>query len=151
MTAKVDSGFTLAEMLVVLAIVALAAAIAFPSLKAGQTERSLLLLSQRIASALLESRMNAVVKNRITSIEFDTISRTFKMNSKPFAALPSSFTAELLTGRGEVFVSDPTYTFFPDGSSTGGSIRLIGSNISRTIKLHWLTGQVELEASRSEE
>jgi general secretion pathway protein H len=148
MISKSESGFTLTELVVVLAIVTLAAAIAFPSLKKGQKERSVTLFSERIVGALFESRLRAMARNEVASLEFNPETRIFGASGNTPVVLPPNVKVELLTARGEQFASNPSYRFFPDGSSTGGSIKLTAEKISYTIKLRWLTGEIETETNK---
>jgi general secretion pathway protein H len=145
MTSNSEGGFTLAEVLVVMAIMALAAAIALPSLKAREAERLVLLLTDRVAAILQESRLKAIGQNRTVTVTFDSNDKNFTKDGEAAATVPEDLELDLLTARGDSFNGDPSFRFFPDGSSTGGSITLTKGDVSSAIKVRWLTGQIEVQ------
>jgi general secretion pathway protein H len=143
-----EAGFTLAEILVVLAITALAAALALPSLKAKETARSVLLTTERVAAILQAGRLRAIGQNQPVAISFSLTDRIFRMDGAVEITIPEDMELELLTARGDRFGSDPSFRFFADRSSTGGSIKLIKGGNTGFIKVKWLTGQVAMEMQR---
>jgi general secretion pathway protein H len=59
-------------------------------------------------------------------------------------ALPPNATIEVLSARDElVTAAKPSFRFFPDGSATGGTIRMRTPALARTIAVDWLTGRVQ--------
>jgi general secretion pathway protein H len=145
MKSSSESGFTLAEVLVVMAILALAAAIALPSLKAGESGRTVTLLTHKIASILQENRLKSIGQNRTVSVKYDPVDRTFTMDSADVVTVPQDMELELLTARGVSFGGDPSFRFFPDGSSTGGSVSIRKGNSMGVVKVRWLTDQIDVQ------
>src|SRR6266566_753623 len=102
-----EAGFTLIEMLVVLAILALTTALVAPLVSGGSE-------GARLQSA-------ASLRNMETSLMIDVDRRTFRstvLSQRSFAPdidAKLTFASGLGTGG-----SDGGFQFFPDGSSTGG-------------------------------
>jgi len=114
------AGFTLIEMLVVLTIISLVAAMGAATLsrKPGQLERER--IAGRIKLAIAGAERAAREQGRAASPDFGKIDGI----DKPLVFQPT-------LGR------DKLLTFFPDGSSTGGAISLDGRPL---VEIDWLTG-----------
>ena len=115
------AGFTLIEMLVVLTIISLVAAIGAATLsrKPGQLERER--IAGRIKLAVAAAERSAREQGSAASLDPSKIEGI----DKPLAFKPT-------LGR------DKLLSFFPDGSSTGGLISLDGRPL---VEIDWLTGE----------
>lgn len=115
------SGFTLIEMLVVLTIISLVAAIgaATMSRRPGHIERER--IAGRIELAVAAAERSARVQGSSASLDPSKID-----------GVEASLAFKPTIGR------DKLLTFFPDGSSTGGTISLDGRPL---LDIDWLTGQ----------
>jgi len=140
---KKRDGFTLVELLVVLAIIAVLCMIAIPSLSI-LPHAQLKSTTRELAAALSEARSRAIYSNSEVAFSLDTDRHYFKLSGdKRARTLPSDVHLSLFIIQQERFA--PTVgriRFFPDGSSTGGRIGLSTSNDSYSITVHWLTGSV---------
>ena len=139
-------GFTLLELLVVLAIVALMTAMAVPRFASALPGAEIDSGARKLAAGLREARSMAVSTNR--EIPFTlrgganlyTISRDGESKR-----LPEKLGITLVTGSTEVTgANQGSIRFFPDGSSTGGRIQLTGAGGKRSIEVDWLTGHIRL-------
>jgi general secretion pathway protein H len=135
---KSQEGFTLAELLMVLAILSLVIVTVWPNL--ARTERSDMALVQgKILVALRAAQAKAIGQNRDTSVEIDVAERF--VNTEP---LPSSIFLRVTFGGETESQNLAVFTFFPDGTSTGGEVELRGPNETRLITVNWLTGNAAL-------
>ncbi len=138
-----ERGFTLLELLVVLAIVALVVVIALPRIGAGLPGAALDAGARRIAAGLNEARSLAVVRNRAVRFTLNGAAKRFTVGGGAGAPLPATLGITLITGAAEVVgAAQGSIRFFPDGSSTGGRIVLSGRGGTRTIEVDWLTGRI---------
>jgi general secretion pathway protein H len=141
-------GFTLAEMLVVLALIALLAGASFPLVNRS---RDLKREAQLIAAMLKSARLHAISGNVEATFEAD-------MQKKAIVASGASEQLELsattkvtmTTAREEVEFNRGIIRFFPDGTSTGGKLTLMNEHGAIAIEVHWLTGRIHLDAIRPE-
>jgi general secretion pathway protein H len=137
-----DAGFTLAEMLVALAILGLAAAIALPRLTRPSDGLRLAAAARELTGTLRLTRTAAIAGNAERVWNLDVETRRFGPADMATRALPPDIRVELKVADPERLTpSRGGIRFFADGSSTGGEILL--SLNARTVKLcvHWLTGQ----------
>jgi len=145
-----QSGFTLLEMVCVLAIVAMLASVALPYLP-RQTSRPRLQAYALQAVTLLKSDRSASMRSgtRIDT-QIDTSQRLIRSGSGAaalklpddvafLATLPRSCQHRPVLG---------TISFFPDGLSCGGAITLSHADLSLEIRVNWLTGRIDI-VSRS--
>ncbi len=141
-----DQGFTLAEMLVVLALLAVAATVSLPWLKGQQRNTELTQVTRKLSAGLAEARLAAISQNRESVLTFKENDRTFMLDGKrKIATLPQTASAELLTVKGNASDLSKDFRFFPDGSSTGGEIVLTSGSEKKSVKISWLTGQIVVE------
>ncbi|UEM24404.1 GspH/FimT family pseudopilin (plasmid) [Skermanella mucosa] len=141
----IANGFTLLEMLVVLAIMALVAALALPDL--GRLAPS---LRQRaaageLAAALRDARGQAIRSNDETVLTLDIGSGTYALSYRPDTRQLGAFDFFMRTAIQETEGDRVgSIRFFPDGSSTGGRISLSSGRSSHTVTVDWLTGHVRI-------
>ncbi len=138
-----EAGFTLIEMLVVLAILALTTALVAPLVSGGSEGARLQMAASDLASAFRVTRSAAILRNMETSLMIDVDRRTFRstvLSQRSFAPdidAKLTFASGLGTGG-----SDGGFQFFPDGSSTGGDVTLSLRGRQTKLCIDWLTGEV---------
>jgi general secretion pathway protein H len=146
-----DSGFTLVEMLVVLAIMAIVAGSASSSFRNPRADEQIRPLAARLVAELRAARTLAISSNRDIAFAFDAATRSYKIDGiVTTAAVSPSINVTLLTAK--EFVRDRSeakIVFFADGSSTGGRLTLTQGNQSIPVLVPWLTGFAQIEASKS--
>ena len=139
------SGFTLLELLVVMTIVALIYAV-LPSGLFGGSGVELRVTARQVADDLRRARGQAIASNQDTAFLLDVENRRFGIAGRgELEPLPDSIEAKILTAAEEQVVEGQgLIRFFPDGSSTGGSVTLSGAGRSYEVSVRWLTGEVRL-------
>lgn len=142
-----EAGFTLAETLVVLVIVSLAAVLALPSVIGSSRGQALRSAAIDLASALQSARATAMRLNTEETLTIDAASRTIETAGRAPAAIVSGpIDIDLLTIRSEQ--TSPTagrLRFYPDGSSTGGRVVLREGRRQAVVAVDWLTGGTRVE------
>jgi len=141
-----SAGFSLLEMLVVVAIVALLMALAVPILRRPPDHLRLEAAARVLASALRLSRAHAIARNADVVFTLDAERKLFASS----AVLPTHIDPEI--GIDMVFAaperrgrSAGALRFFPDGTSSGADIFLtLGARRAR-IQVNWLTGEARLD------
>ena len=140
-----QEGFTLTELVVAMAILALATAAVLPYGRQSSEARQFTELSQRTAALLREARIGALSRQRETAVEIDLKARRIRLGTREIA-MPDTVDATLRTARGDVSPEGAVFRFFADGSATGGTVRFTRGGDVKVIAIHWLTGAVTLEA-----
>jgi general secretion pathway protein H len=137
------AGFTLIEMLVVLAILALTLATAVPLLSSGSESLRLETASSELAAALRVTRAAAITRNAQVTLTIDVDRRTFGSAVVEPRSFAPNIEAKLTYAA--VMRSAPSeggFWFFPDGSSTGGDVTLSLHGKQVKLCVDWLTGTV---------
>ena len=144
-----SAGFTLVELLVVLAMIALLVALARPMYSAavpGARVRGEIL---DLAMSLRQSRNRAISSGKIIAVEFDTEQARYAIGPH-IVVLPGS-TRLFAQQRGinpiqAISTDDPIIRleFHPDGSSTGASVELRNASASWQLDVDWLTGRIRV-------
>lgn len=135
-------GFTLLELLLVLTITGLALALT-PPLFSGLVPTLTLRGDVRdIAQLFSEMRSHAITTEKETAVYFYPVQRRYSTKPVDGGVVLSSSTE--ISAKGEVFSSDMgegvRINFYPDGSSSGGSVRLANENNAYRVDVNWLTG-----------
>lgn len=154
---RTAAGFTLLELIIVLAILAMGSVLLIPSI--GNMSSRTFTAQVREASALLNyARRNAVVTGQATSIEFfPDLDEDQTPVSAAQAARSELGRSESWRARGIDFVYEDstqqkpdvedgvTITFFPEGGSTGGSLFLTLNQREAVISIDPFSGKVLTE------
>lgn len=138
-------GFTLIELLVALAILAVLSAALSPLLLPTPA-RTLSAAAGEMVVALRETRRLAQSMHARQAFVVDTAANRYAVDGQVgWRSLPAGSTAEITTA--ESLISEENLgaiAFFPDGSSSGGRIKLgLGGHV-RQIDVEWLTGRIVL-------
>jgi general secretion pathway protein H len=141
-----ETGFTMLEMVCVLAIVALLAAILLPRLP-GATSRPRLEAYAVEVAALLKADRNAALWNRgSVAAVVDAHERTvISGSSAHIVQMPNDVKFDaLLPQRCNGKPAFSTISFFATGMSCGGVIRLTRFGSGFEVRVNWLTGGVDI-------
>lgn len=140
------AGFTLLEVICVLAIVALLAALILPAMPTGTSRARLEAYAVSVA-ALLERDRNAAIREQ-TSIATTLDARTHIVRSGAngsIVQLPGDVAFDaILARRCGARAAGERIDFFPTGMSCGGTIALSRQGVGFQVRVNWLTGGVEI-------
>ena len=145
---RADAGFTLLEMVCVLAITALLAAILLPRLP-GATSRPRLEAYAIEVATLLKTDRNAALWNRgSVDAVVDAPGRTVRSGSSArVVQVPDDVVFDaLLPQRCNGRPAFSAISFFATGMSCGGVIRLTRFGSGFEVRVNWLTGGVDIVA-----
>ena len=141
-----ERGFTLLEIVCVLAIIALLAAVLLPLIP-QQTSRSRLHAYALQAATLLKADRNAAIRDRTNvATVVDAQARAIRSGaSRAVIRIPDDVRFDALlpqTCRQRTALS--TIDFFANGTSCGGTIALTRFDAGFEIRVNWLTGRIEI-------
>ena len=142
-------GFSLLELVCVMGILTIVAAIALPLSPRATSRLALQTYAMGIASLLKADREAA--KDRHTEIvtEVNGSKRLIRSGAtRREISVPSDVLFETLISRCGASSAAPTIRFFPSGMSCGGIIKLSSVGNTYEIKVNWLTGGVEIAAPK---
>jgi general secretion pathway protein H len=146
MTRSSEHGFTLLEMVCVLALIALMAAVLLP-LMPRHTSRSRLQAYVLQTAALLKEDRNAAIR-RGTGIAtlVDTRSRLIRSGANAdVVRIPDDVDFEALLPRTcNQHEALSTIRFFASGMSCGGAMTLTRADAGYEVRVNWLTGRIDI-------
>jgi general secretion pathway protein H len=144
---RAEEGSSLIELLVVLAILALAAAIALPGASTPGQGPSLRLVAADMAIRLRAARSLAIAQQREVVFAFDSGTRTYGVAGLGAPrALPAALDVSVTTARQYVRdAGEARLVFYGDGTSSGGTIQLADRHQRVVIGVAWLTGAVHID------
>ena len=145
-TGAAPRGFSLIELLVVLAIIGLMLAV-LPKFIVGSPGVQLRAAADGLASRLRQLHESAIRGQVTTEFALDPKARTYRLSTAPaMHALPAIVSGvEVTTVAFHPGERIAHILFYPDGSSSGGAVRLRHAALSAGIRIDWLTGRVGLE------
>jgi general secretion pathway protein H len=140
-----SAGFTLIEMIVVLAILGLTLAMVSSYRSPWSRTLSADGAASQLAADLRLARSQAIASNRYVVVSVDLAGHQYRVGAGGFRHIPGELRIELLTiadERESDHVAD--IRFNPDGSSTGGRIVLVDDRRKIDVGIDWLTGRVSI-------
>jgi general secretion pathway protein H len=141
-----EAGFTLIEMVCVIAIISIFAAIIVPALPRGTSRPRIEAFALEVAS-LLKADRNAAVRRQVeVASVVDAPSRLVRSGAGGrLVRLPADVDVRsTLAARCAGRAAGSTVNFFPSGMSCGGSIILSRQGSGYEVRVNWLTGGVEI-------
>lgn len=145
-------GFTLLELLVVLAIGAVLVALVPPAFERLREISQYRDTVRAVVVDLRQARHLAQAFGQPVLFTINLADRQFGIVGRPFKSIPASLEIKTTVGTAvadaplAVAIGDPTIVFTPEGGSTGGSIELVRpSGDGLRIKVDWLFGQITQE------
>ena len=141
-----ERGFTLLEMICVLALVAIMAAVLLPFIP-SHTSRSRLQGYVLQTAALLKEDRNAAIRRGMgVATLVDTGSRVIRSGaSADMIRIPDDVHFEALLPRTcNQREALSTISFFASGMSCGGAVALTRADVGYEVRVNWLTGRIEI-------
>jgi general secretion pathway protein H len=141
-----ERGFALIEILCVLAIIGMLAAIILPAIPRSTTRAKL--ESYAVATAaLLKSDRSAALRRQIqVATQVDAASRSIRSGATGrVIRLPNDVALDAtLDSRCADRIAGRSIDFFPSGMSCGGVIALSRPGMGVEVRVNWLTGGVDI-------
>ena len=141
-----EDGFTLLEIVCVVAIIALLAAISLPAIPRGTSHARLEAYAIETATLLRADHDSAIRRRTSIVTEISAGSRSIRSGATGrVLRIPQdvAFNA-LLADRCNQRLAGTTINFFGSGMSCGGTIELRRLGTGYQIRVNWLTGGVEI-------
>jgi general secretion pathway protein H len=146
-----EAGFTLLEIICVLAIIVMLAAIALPAFPRGTSKAMLEAYALETAALLKADRNAAIRRGAAVATDLSAISRTIHSGATGrLLQLPQDvgFNA-ILASQCDRHAAGLAIEFLPSGMSCGGTIFLSRLGTTLEVRVTWLTGGVEIVPSNA--
>jgi general secretion pathway protein H len=145
-----QAGFTLLEMVCVLALIAMMAAVLLPFVPRHTTRSRLQAYALQTASLLKADRNAAIRRGVAVATLVDAGGRQIRSGaSTEMIRIPDDVRIDALLPRTcDRRDALSTISFFASGMSCGGAIALTRLDVGYEVRVNWLTGRVEI-VSRS--
>jgi general secretion pathway protein H len=147
--ARANDGFTLLEMVCVMAIIAMLAAVLLPNISRGTSRPRLEAYAVETAS-LLKADRTAAIRHRVqiaTQIDASTSSLRSGSTGRILRVPDDVAFNAILPDRCNERPAFSTIRFFATGMSCGGTIILSRRGTGYEIHVNWLTGGIEIVSS----
>jgi len=140
------AGFTLLELLIVIALMGIIAALVVPMFGGPVSTSELRATARQLAAGLRLARSEAVSERRETFLVVDVAGKRFKVDREAREhALPSKVDLKLFTAQNDLVSQNVgSIRFYPDGGSNGGRITLGSGDRKYEVDVDWLTGRVAI-------
>lgn len=145
-----QAGFALIEILCVLAVIGLLAAIILPSVPRATTRAKLESFAVQTA-ALLKADRNAALRRQVQIVTLvDAPTRSIRSGSTgKVIRLPDDVQVNtILASRCADRAAGRSIDFFPSGMSCGGTIAMVRPGMGYEVRVNWLTGGVDIVPQR---
>jgi general secretion pathway protein H len=140
-------GFTLIELLMTLVIAVSITAISVTAYSRLSSSAALKATSQDILVTLRRARISAITKSEEVAFSVDNIKRIYWVGGGERQRLiDPSLDLEILSAKGlSANKNISQIRFAPDGSSSGGEIKISNGKKVYSIVVEWLSGKVEIK------
>jgi general secretion pathway protein H len=147
--ARAEDGFTLLEMVCVIAIIAMLAAVLLPNISRGTSRPRLEAYAVETASLLKADRTAAIRRRVQIATQIDAATRSLRSGStgRTLRVPDDVAFSALLPDRCHERPAFSTVSFFATGMSCGGTITLSRLGTGYEIRVNWLTGGIEIVPS----
>jgi general secretion pathway protein H len=144
-------GFTLLEVVLVLAIVALASLLAAAAIGGGTDGMRLRSAAKEVAAQLRFTRAQALATGEPQRFTIDPAAHAWTAPKERGGELSPKLSI-VFTGAREVQPAEGigAIVFFPDGASTGGRVRMAIGEAAWQVDVAWLTGEVRVARVESQ-
>lgn len=144
-------GFTLLEVVLVLAIVALASLLAAAAVGGGTDGMRLRSAAKEVAAQLRFTRAQALATGEPQRFTIDPAAHAWTAPKERDGELSRKLSI-VFTGAREVQPAEGVgaIVFFPDGASTGGRVRMAIGEAAWQVDVAWLTGEVRVARVESQ-
>jgi general secretion pathway protein H len=141
-----EEGFTLLEMVCIIAIIAMMAAVLLPNIPHNTSRPRLEAYAVETASLLKSDRTAAIRQRAPVATQVDAGARSLRSGSTGrILRLPDDVVFEaLLPSRCNGRPALSAISFFPNGISCGGTVTLSRLGTRYEIRVNWLTGGIEI-------
>ncbi len=143
---KKTSGFSLLEMLLVMAIIAAASLLAAAVLTGGIDRMRLQSSAKQIAANLRYTRTQAIATGQPQKFLIDPRAHVWQAPNGRDGDIPEKL-GVVFTGARDIQerAGEGAILFFADGASTGGRVQLKVERAAWNIDVAWLTGEVTVK------
>jgi general secretion pathway protein H len=139
-----EAGFTLIEIIVVLAVLGFALALIVGYRLPWSSGLGVRGTAAELASGLRLARSEAISRNRPITFKIDLSDHHFQIGTSVVRPLPARLSIALLTVAGEQRGTTGDIRFNPDGSSTGGRISIADGTQRIAVGVDWLNRRVSV-------
>ena len=141
-----QAGVTLLELLIVIALMGIIAALVVPMFGGPVSTSELRATARQLAAGLRLARSEAVSERRETFLVVDVAGKRFKVDREAREhALPSKVDLKLFTAQNDLVSENVgAIRFYPDGGSNGGRITVAAGARKFNVDVDWLTGRVAI-------
>jgi general secretion pathway protein H len=139
-------GVTLLELVIVMMLMAIIAAIALPMFGNGVSTSQLRSTAREVAASLRMARSEALATRKEARLVLNLEQRTFQLEheTRPHA-MPKDVELKLFTAQSDIVDEKMgAIRFYPDGGSNGGRITIASGERKYEVDVDWLTGRVAI-------
>jgi len=139
-------GFTLLELLVVLVILGLTVALAVPMFSRAIPGVEAKAAARDVAAMLRTAHSLAIAGNREITVAVDLDRRTVDLAGTRSQTIAAGVGIGLYTAAEELIDRGAgRIRFYPDGTSTGGGVRLSAGERNYDVLVDWISGSVTID------
>lgn len=145
-----DAGFSVVELLVVIAVLAVAASLAQSALLPRSSSADVAAAAHLIAAKLKNARNASIRLRSVRRVYFDVGNRhVWNDGARSKLALDRQIHIGITGARSEQrSATVASVRFNPNGSSSGATVRLQGSSSASEVRVNWYTGRVSMHRLR---